>query len=133
MTTPQIGTKGDRLDILIRQGATFGPMQCTVLKADGSPEDLTGCKFVAEIRKTPDAPGPAASAVFEMPDPLAGRFNYSFLAPDTKPIPCAPEGETSPDSLYVWDLEIHYPSGMVRPMLYGDALVFREVSKGTPA
>ena len=30
MTTPQIGTKGDRLDILIRQGATFGPMQCTL-------------------------------------------------------------------------------------------------------
>ena len=132
MTTPQIGTKGDRLDILIRQGATFGPMQCTVLKADGSPEDLTGCTFIAEIRKTPDAATAAASALFTLTNATAGQFSFTFLATATEDIPCAPEGETSPDSLYVWDLEIHYPSGMVRPMLYGDALVFREVSKGTP-
>lgn len=132
MATPIIGTKGDRLDLLIRQGATFGPMRCTLLKADGSPEDLTGCTFIAEIRKTPDATTVAAAAVFDLTNAAAGDFSYSFLADDTAGIPCAPEGETSPDSMYVWDLEVHYPSGRVRPLLYGDSLVFREVSKGTP-
>lgn len=133
MTNPQVGTKGDRLDILIRQGATFGPMQCTVLKADGGPEDLTGCTFLAEIRKTPDDVVVAASAVFTLTNAAAGEFSFEFLADDTKLIPCAPEGETDPESIYAWDLEIHYPSGFVRPMLWGDALIFREVSKGTPA
>ena len=63
-TIPQIGSKGDRLDILIRQGGTFGPEFCTILKIDGSPEDITGCTFIAENRKTADATVVAASAVF---------------------------------------------------------------------
>lgn len=129
---PEIGSKGERLDLLIRQGGTFGPVFATLLKADGSPENLTGCTFIAEIRKTSDAVTAVASAVFVITAPLAGQFNYVFLESETMNIPCDPEGEDSPDSQYVWDMEMHYPSGRVRPLLYGNVRVFREVSKGTP-
>lgn len=131
-TIPQIGTKGDRLDILIRQGGTFGPKFCTILKRDGGPDDITGCTFIAEIRKTADATVVAASAVFAITNAAGGEFNFTFEASATKDIPADPEGETEPDSQYVWDLEMHYPGGRVRPLLYGDVAVFREVSKGTP-
>ena len=131
-TIPQIGSKGDRLDILIRQGGTFGPKYCTILKSDGSPEDITGCTFIAEIRKTADATAVAASAVFAITNAAGGEFNFTFEASATKDIAADPVGETEPDSQYVWDLEMHYPGGRVRPLLYGDVAVFREVSKGTP-
>lgn len=130
---PQIGTKGDRLDILIRQGATFGPKYCTILKSDGSPEDITGCTFIAEIRKTSDASVVAASAVFAITNAAGGEFNFTFQASATKDIPADPVSEDEPDSQYVWDCELHYPDGRVRPLMYGDVRVFREVSKGTPA
>ena len=131
-TIPQIGTKGDRLDILIRQGGTFGPKYGTISKRDGSPEDITGCTFIAEIRKTADATVVAASAVFAITNAPGGEFTFTFEASATKDIAADPEGETEPDSQYVWDLEMHYADGRVRPLLYGDVAVFREVSKGTP-
>lgn len=131
-TIPQIGSKGDRLDILIRQGGTFGPKFCTILKSDGSPENITGCTFIAEIRKTADATVVAASATFAITNAAGGEFNFTFSATATQAITADPVGETEPDSQYVWDLEMHYADGRVRPLLYGDVAVFREVSKGTP-
>lgn len=129
---PKIGSKGDRLDILIRQGGTFGPKFCTILKSDGSPENITGCTFIAEIRKTADATVVAASATFAITNAAGGECNFTFLASGTKDIPADPVSEEDPASQYVWDWEMHYPDGRVRPLLYGDVFVFREVSKGTP-
>jgi len=131
-TIPKIGSKGDRLDILIRQGGTFGPKFCTILKSDGSPENITGCTFIAEIRKTADATVVAASATFAITNAAGGEFNFTFSATATQAIAADPVGETEPDSQYVWDLEMHYADGRVRPLLYGDVAVFREVSKGIP-
>ncbi len=37
-----LGYIGERLDLLIRQGATFGPFDVTLANPDKTPVDLTG-------------------------------------------------------------------------------------------
>lgn len=132
MTTPQIGTKGEPLNLLIRQGATFGPKHCTIYSGAGVPEDITGCSFLAEIRKTPDTSTVAAVATFVITNAAAGEFTFTFPASATADIDAGSVDEAEPASQYVWDMEMHYPDGRVRPLVYGEVSVFREVSKGTP-
>jgi hypothetical protein len=48
---PQIGTKGSELDLLIRQGATFGPNSCTLTNPDNSPVNLTGATIKMQLKK----------------------------------------------------------------------------------
>jgi hypothetical protein len=46
-----LGSIGVKLDLLIKQGSTFGPHKFTLTNPDGTPLDLTGCIVRAHIRK----------------------------------------------------------------------------------
>lgn len=129
---PQIGTKGAELDLLIRQGATFGPVTSTINNPDGSPMNLTGATIRAQVRKTPTSPiGEGCVADFEILDALNGNFLWSFSASATGTLSADNESESAPASLYVWDMEIEDASGRVIPLMYGKVNVFREVTKAT--
>lgn len=132
-TTKIIGDKGDRVDLLVSQGRTCGPFYLTILRKDGTPEDLTGCQFVSEIRKTPSSSVVNATALVTLTAPTLGKVRFEFPASQTKDITADDSDETHPDSVYTWDFEVHYPSGRKRPVFYGTVYVFREVSKGEPA
>lgn len=129
MTTPSIGTKGAALDIIIRQGATFGPQTLTVKGSDGLPINVTGYTFRGQVRKTADAATAAASLTFTLTDPTNGVVVFVISATATAAITCDPDSETEAASQYVWDCEMEDGSGVVTPLLYGIASVFREVTK----
>jgi hypothetical protein len=128
---PRIGTKGAELDLLIRQGATFGPINATLRNPDNSPMNLTGSLIRSQVRKTPTSPlveGCVAS--FDITDPTNGQFNWWFESDVTALLVADNESENAPASTYVWDMELEDSNGRVIPLLYGKVNVFREVTKG---
>lgn len=128
-----LGTKGGELNLLIRQGATLGPFNTTVLEQDGTPIDLTGGEVRAEIRKTAFSPPLAyVTFTFTLTDPSNGVFTWELADTVTEQIPCDEDSETAADSTYVWDLEVETAGGKVYPVFYGVVNVFREVTKTEP-
>ena len=121
--------KGKELNLTIRQGATFGPIVCTLKDSTGTPINITGYTVVAQVRKTPfarKASGFAATCVIV--NGAAGQFSFEFEAEDTAKL-VAGESENDADSLYSWDLELIQPDTRVIPAVYGTVKVFREVTK----
>lgn len=130
MTAPQVGTKGAKLNLLVRQGATTGPFTMLVRDSEGGPPiNLTGCEIRSEIRKTPDDGVVAATAVVDVIDTVQGAVKWYFSPDDTREMEASPIDETEPESRYVWDMELEFPDGRIIPLLYGNVGVFREVTK----
>jgi hypothetical protein len=131
MTNPTVGTKGGRLDLLIRQGATCGPYNVEALNsADGLPIVLTDCVITGQIRKTADAVVSLADVAVTVVDAANGLFEWEFTASDTALLDADPLDETQITSQYVWDMEmLNTTTNRVTPLLYGDVAVFREVTK----
>ena len=128
MATTIIGTKGAELDLLVRQGATFGPYQITLTNPDLTPVDLTGATFRAQIRKSPlSVIDQGISAVFTYTNRIGGVFGFEFTAQDTASLTAGVD-ENAADSQYLWDLEMQDSTGRVLPLLYGAVKLFREVS-----
>ena len=125
----RIGDIGERRDLLIRQGADFGPITETLTNPDGSPVDLTGCLCRGQIRRTPDDPEIVAEFVFEIAaDPTTGVVIWGLPNTVTAALPA---GATVRDaaSQYVYDQEIEDAAGRIIPWRYGAALVHREVTR----
>lgn len=127
---PTIGHKGENLDLIIRQGATFGPLHMLLEEDDGSPIDLTGCTLLAQIAKTADGPLiSGASGTFNVIDAAGGEVEFSFTDQATAVLTADPDSETGPDSTHVWGLDLHRADGRVQPLLYGTVNVFRNIAK----
>jgi hypothetical protein len=128
-----IGTKGANLDLLIRQGATLGPVPCRLTNPDTSPMILTGSTFRGQIRKTPSsASSTGATAVCVITNATNGEFTFEFPVAATTALIADDVSEEAPASIYVWDLEIEDSVGRVTPIFYGTVKVFREVTKVDP-
>lgn len=123
-----IGFKGEELDFLIRQGATFGPIRMTMRNPDGTPVLLGDINFRGQIRKSASDSGPAASFIFTKTDPDNGEFEFEVSASETAAIP-AGATEDDPLSQYIYDIEYFNDAQRVLPLLYGKCKVFREVTK----
>lgn len=127
---PQIGTKGAELDLLIRQGATFGPIVSRITNPNGTPMNLAGATIRAQVRKTPTSPiGEGCTASFNIIEAADGRFQWFFTAAATQTLAADAESELSPSSTYVWDMELEDSTGRIIPIFYGKVNVFREVTK----
>ena len=143
-TVPQVGYIGEQLDLLVRQGATFGPLRFQMKSPDGSvlpeaadppipeaswqPVNLTGCTIRGQIRKKPSDVDPVATFTVDITAPLEGRYQIGLSAAQTAAIDT---GATlaAPGSAFVWDLELEDSLGRVIPLYFGDVRVFREVTR----
>lgn len=128
MVAPTIGYKGEELNLLIRQGATFGPVTGTLTGAGATPVDLTGCVIRGQVRRTAASTGVAAPLLVTLTSPASGVFTYEILAADTALL-TAGDDENAADSQYVWDMEMVDTSGRIIPLTWGKVSVFREVTK----
>lgn len=128
MANPTIGYIGERLDIIIRQGGTFGPHEVTLSNPDGSPVDLTGCLLRGQIRHESADTGVLCVIDFTITAPAAGKFTMGIADETTATLPCGPTVKDSL-SVHVWDAELEDTTGRVIPLYYGDAKVFREVTR----
>jgi|GEM_PF-1276835 len=140
MATPKIGYLGERLDLEIRQGATFGPHAAQmfglidlnnpthVLQGYGNPINLTSCTIRGKIRKTALSATVTCSLVVTITDALLGKYEFSLTDAITAAI-VAGERLTDNASKYVWDLELVDSTGKVFPLYYGNVIILREVTR----
>lgn len=123
-----LGYIGERLDLLIRQGATFGPFECSMLNPDETPVDLTGCVLQGHIRKKALDNTVVTSLAITITEPVNGRYVFGLSGEATSLI-VAGESIKDPVSKYVWDMELIDANLRVIPVYYGDVSVFREVTR----
>ena len=125
----QVGFRGERLDLLVRQGATLGPFHVELANPDTSPVNLTGCSIRGEVRKNAlDGGAPVASFTVVIEDALAGKFSFEIPYAVTQTIR-AGEFQKSEESMYQWDMELLDASDRITPLYYGDFENFREVTR----
>ena len=125
----QVGTRGERLDLIVRQGATLGPHTVTLTNPNGTPVDLTGATIQGHVRKNPlDSGAPVASFVITYVDRVAGKYSFEIAHTVTAAIP-AGEFQNSPESMYQYDMELLDTAGRIIPLHYGDFINFREVTR----
>ena len=124
-----LGYIGERLDLLIRQGADFpvdGALTVTLTYADKEPYDLTGCTISATVKKESDD-GPEADMVVDFGDRSAGVFNLTMPHDITATLTCGPTINMAA-SRYVWQADLTTASGWIIPLYYGDVAVYRDIT-----
>lgn len=124
-----IGSIGKQQDLLIRQGATFGPVEVFLANPDGSAVDMTGSTIRAQMRRKALDDTVAAEFEATIVNSETVSFVYGMSAANTASIP-AGESRGDRKSQYVWDLEWEDALGRVTPLFYGAVTVFREVTRG---
>lgn len=127
-TAPSIGTYGERLDLEIKQGSTFGPFTVTATGADEEPIDLTACVVRGQIRRRALDTAIVVSFTCTITDAEAGEFQFTLSDEQTAGM-TAGETTTKSESKYVYDMEMADSQGNVLPLLYGNVTVFREVTR----
>lgn len=129
MPVLEAGNIGEKFNLTIRQGATFGPLLFAMTDADNVPIDLTGAVIRGQIRKNVNDVTPTATLVCAITDAPNGKYEVSLSAAVTAAIKCGKD-LTSVDSKYVWDLELLGSDGVtVIPLYYGTVSVFREITR----
>ncbi len=123
----RIGTIGEKLDLLVRQGATFGNVEATMTNPDGTSVNLTGCVIRGKIRKNALDVDEVCTIDVTISAPLFGKYEFGLSAEKTSQIK-AGENITDKESKYVWNLDLEDVLGRVIPLYYGLVTVFREVS-----
>lgn len=125
-TRLEIGSIGTRIDLLIKQGGTFGPHEVTLKNPDGSPVNLTGCTFAGSVKRKPkDTAG--VPFAFGVLDAAGGKFTFGMADEATATIQ-AGDLITDLASKYVHDINMTDALGQVQPLFYGDVKVFRRVT-----
>lgn len=127
-TAPVLGKIGTQIDLLIKQGSTFGPMVATLKNPDGSAVNLTSCLIRGQIRKKALDTVLVTSFVVAITNETGGVFEFS-LTDEVTAVIVADEIMQKPGSKYVWDMELEDALGRVIPLYYGDVTVFREVTR----
>lgn len=127
MAAPQIGSIGAELNLLIKQGGTFGPVTVTARNPDATVMDLTGATIRGQIRKRALDPTVVASFVCTVLSPATdGKFEFGLTDETTATIVA---DEQPAKSIFVWDMELEDSLGRVTPLYYGQVQVFREVTR----
>lgn len=132
MTTPlQLSSLGERMNLQLQQGATFGLIVATMTNPDTSPVNLTGCIIFGSIRKaaTPDVI--AAPITVVITAPLTGGYTFQVTAANTDLL-TAGDALQSSASQYIWDLFMKDAAASVLSLYSGTAQVLRRVTTPTP-
>jgi len=126
---PQIGSIGERLDIVLRQGSTLGPFIVTLTNPNGTPVDLTGATISGQVRKNATDTGtPIATFDIVYINRAAGQFSFGMAKSITTLIP-AGEYQKDDASQYKWDMELVDSLTRCIPLYYGNFENFREVTR----
>lgn len=123
-----IGYYGEKLDLLIRQGADFGPVLGILLNPNLTPVNLTGCTVRGQIRRRALDAVVVATLVCVITDAPAGKYTFGLPLAVTTAMAAGARPE-DPLSRYEWDLELLDALGRVTPLRYGSVVVLREVTR----
>lgn len=123
-----LGTFGIQRVLRIQQGSEFGPVEVLLRNPDGTPVNAAGSIFRGQIRRSVDDAAPAGEFVFEIVNSPSITFRMRLPRSVTDTFEPAPPANNITDR-YVWDVEHVDPQGNVRTILYGAAIVQRQVTR----
>lgn len=118
---PTIGFIGNKVDLLIRQGATFGPHTVTLTNPNNTAVNLTG----ATVRGSVVYEGGSTPFDVTVTDAPGGVFTIGLTADVTAELPGG-DHANDPAGRHKWDLELVDSLDRVTPIFYGIAQVFNE-------
>ncbi len=121
MSSELYGKCAAQVDLCLEQGASWDTQ--IVWEADGTPVDLTGWTARMMLRTTAEAASPTVSLSTAMSTMTAlsnGTIGLSYSAISSAAITAA---------TYLYDLEVQSPSGNVRRLMQGRAVVSREITR----
>jgi len=121
MSSELYGKCPAEVDLCLPQGQTWDTS--IVWEADGAPVDLTGWQARMMLRATSEAASPTVSlstATSTMTALSNGTIGLSYSAISSAAITAA---------TYLYDLEVQNPSGNVRRLMEGRAVVSREITR----
>jgi hypothetical protein len=124
----RIGTIGEKQDLLIRQGATFGPVRAKMTNPDGTAMNLTGCIIRGQVRDEPLGSAVVCDVDVTITDPVNGDYEYGISAAKTAAMSAGAQLRDKLSQKF-WDLELEDTLTRVTPLYYGDVSVFREVTR----
>jgi hypothetical protein len=124
----QISNIGGQWDIVLSRGSDFVQPSIAFQNADGTPVDLTGCRFVAEMRKTGLSVSVALTFAVEPVDLEHGVIKMSAAAADTALLACG-ESMFDPASMYVWGMYMLDANDLKSTTLFGNVNVMRQVPR----
>lgn len=128
MSLPKISTRGETLDLDLKQGATLR-VRHTVTNADATPYDLTGATLRGQVRKEALSTTVAAAFATQVVAPATdGVYDFWLTDEQTAAITCG-EKPSNPESQYVYDIEIEDAAGDVRCVLEGKISVIAGVTR----
>ena len=128
MPVLNVGTVGQELNLLVRQGADF-VLDFELTNPDTTPVNLTGIQGItSQVRKTPSNPVVVQSFTVVIPTPSNGKFSAALTAAQTGAIKANDDPKSSENN-YVWDMELHDSLGAVTPLFYGTFKMFRQVTR----
>jgi hypothetical protein len=125
---PVLGYAGDRVDLLIRQGATFGPHELTLTNPDDTVIDLTGCTLRAQVRRKALDAAILITLTCTITDATGGVCTIGLTDEQTAAL-AAGEDPGQVESRARWDLELEDAAGRVTPVFYGNVVIHREVTR----
>jgi hypothetical protein len=114
MATPCV----PRADLCVYQGDDYSVI-VVVSNPDGTPADLTGHTARAQIRR-----GPA-----DTNETVDATITATIVSPNITLAMSHTETATLTSGGYAWDLELTYPSGVVKTILQGKVNVSLEVTR----
>lgn len=130
MALGKISTRGEKLDLELRQGATLQRVRHALTDPDTlAPVDLTGCQVRGQIRrKALDATVVATFQTAIAVPPTLGWYEFWLTDEQTAAITCG-DKLTDAASTYEWDLELEDAAGNVINTFYGTVRVAAEVTR----
>lgn len=124
----QLGFVGEKIDLLIKQGSTFGPYHVELTNPDLTPVNLTGAVIRSKIKKAQTDVTEVEQLNIVVTDAPNGKFSFGLTDAETA-LMVAGSSIKDPLSLYKWDMELQDSIGNVIPLYYGDCRVFGEITK----
>ena len=122
----------NKYNITIWQGATFG-LVITVKDSAGNTMNLTSYSARMQIRSAYNSGSATESLTSSNGEiaisPATGNLTLELAASRTANISVDLTNGKPPKSIYVYDLELIDGNGKVSKLLYGDAVVYGEVTR----
>lgn len=120
---PTIGSIGDRVEMVIRRGATIGPHRIMFPNPDGTPMDLTGASLEASLRKSITDPAPLMLFVCLVDFPIITDPATESQAQFGATAAVSAFLDLGADGIGVWKIDLHDAAGRIIPVFQGPVLL----------